>query len=45
MPPKANTDIKTVVKEAIKQLLSENDFIIKLLKKVTDSFEILQKTV
>lgn len=39
MGPKPNTDIKIVVKEVIKELLADEEFMDKILKKINDKIE------
>lgn len=45
MGPNATTDSKILIKETIKELLSDEDFIDKFLNKVTEKIDFLQKMV
>jgi len=45
MGPKPTADIKIAVKEALKEILTDDEFLNRLLSKVNDKLESLQKTV
>lgn len=45
MGPKISDDMKTALKEALKELLTDDDLIEKLLSKFTDKIHALQGTV
>lgn len=45
MPPKVNSDMKSIIKETIKELLSDEEFLNKILSKVAEKLENFEKTL